>query len=161
MKAVNNNGVITFYSSLPEKFRSSTGVHLNVKNWSDEQMESHGLFDVVIDESYDSRIHDLGEIYWDVANTVFRKDIVAKTWEKTLEELKIQRINNYKNHIGNQLSKTDWYVIRQADNSEAIPTEIVDERQALRDLTVQVETEINELTTKEQVLTYDFPSYES
>ena len=88
MKAVNNEGVITFYQSVPNSFRSSTGLHLNVKGWSDQDMKDNGLFDVIIDEDYDSRIHDLGEIYWDSAATVFRKDKSNKTWEKSLSESK-------------------------------------------------------------------------
>ena len=79
MKAVNTAGTITFYQSLPNSFRSSTGLHLNVKDWSDEKMQSNGLFDVIIDEDYDSRIHNLGEIYWDTEATVFRKDKSNKT----------------------------------------------------------------------------------
>ena len=74
MKAVNNAGVITFYQSLPNSFRSSTGLHLNVKGWSNQDMKDNGLFDVIIDDNYDERIHDLGEIYWDTGATVFRKD---------------------------------------------------------------------------------------
>ena len=88
MKAVNNAGTITFYQSLPNSFRSSTGLHLNVKDWSDEKMQSNGLFDVIIDESYDSRIHNLGEIYWDTEATVFRKDKSNKTWSQSLSVLK-------------------------------------------------------------------------
>jgi hypothetical protein len=59
MKAVNNAGVITFYQSVPNSFRSSTGLHLNVKGWSNNEMKDNGLFDVIIDDNYDSRIHDL------------------------------------------------------------------------------------------------------
>ena len=44
MKAVNNAGVITFYQSLPSKFRSSTGLHLNVKGWSDSKNERQWSF---------------------------------------------------------------------------------------------------------------------
>ena len=158
MKAVNNAGVITFYQSVPNSFRSSTGLHLNVKGWSDQQMKDNGLFDVIIDEDYDERIHNLGEIYWDTVATVFRKDKSNKTWDKSLSELKEQSINNFKAQIGNKLAATDWYIIREADNGADVPADIVDARVALRELSDTVESEINALTTKAKVITYDFPN---
>ena len=158
MKAVNNAGIITFYNSVPNSFRSSTGLHLNVKGWSDQDMKDNGLFDVIIDEDYDSRIHDLGEIYWDTESTVFRKEKSNKTWEKSLSELKEQSISNFKSRIGSELAKTDWYIIREADNGADVPADIVDARVALRELSDTVESEINALTTKAKVITYDFPN---
>jgi len=158
MKAVNNAGVITFYQSVPNSFRSSTGLHLNVKGWSNQDMKDNGLFDVIIDDSYDERIHDLGEIYWDTQATCFRKDKSNKTWEKSLSELKEQSINNFKHRIGGELAKTDWYIIREADNGADVPADVVDARVALRELSDTVESEINEITTKAGVITYDFPN---
>jgi hypothetical protein len=158
MKAVNNNGTITFYQSLPNSFRSSTGLHLNVKNWSDQDMKDNGLFDVIIDEDYDSRIHDLGEIYFDSAASVFRKDKSNKTWSKSLSELKEQSISNFKHRIGGELAKTDWYIIRNVDNGTEIPSEVQEARQDLRNTSDTVESEINAITTKAGVITYDFPN---
>ena len=158
MKAVNNEGIITFYQSVPNSFRSSTGLHLNVKGWSDQDMKDNGLFDVIIDEDYDSRIHDLGEIYWETGATVFRKDKSNKSFDKSLSELKEQSISNFKSRIGSELAKTDWYIIREADNGADVPEDIVDARVALRELSDTVESEINALTTKAKVITYDFPN---
>ena len=158
MKAVNNEGVITFYQSLPNSFRSSTGLHLNVKGWSNQDMKDNGLFDVIIDDDYDERIHDLGEIYWDTGATVFRKDKSNKTWEKSLSELKEQAITNFKHRIGSELAKTDWYIIRKADNGTEVPQEIVEAREDLRVTSDTVESEINAITTKAGVITYDFPN---
>lgn len=158
MKAVNNAGVITFYQSLPNSFRSSTGLHLNVKGWSDQDMKDNGLFDVIIDDNYDSRIHDLGEIYWDTGASVFRKDKSNKSFDKSVSELKEQAISNFKSRIGSELAKTDWYIIREMDNGADVPEDIVDARVALRELSDTVESEINALTTKAKVITYDFPN---
>jgi hypothetical protein len=158
MKAVNNAGIITFYQSVPNSFRSSTGLHLNVKGWSSQDMKDNGLFDVIIDDSYDSRIHDLGEIYWDTGATVFKKDKSNKSFDKSVSELKEQSISNFKSRIGGELAKTDWYIIREMDNGVDVPADIVDARVALRELSDTVESEINELTTKSKVITYDFPN---
>ena len=158
MKAVNNAGEITFYQSVPNSFRSSTGLHLNVKDWSDEKMQSNGLFDVIIDDSYDSRIHNLGEIYWDTEATVFRKDKSNKTWSQSLSVLKEQAINNFKSLVGSKLAQTDWYIIRNVDNGSEIPSEIQEARQDLRNTSDTVEQEINAITTKAGVVSYDFPN---
>ena len=104
---------------------------------SDEDLANAGCFDLIIDENYDSRIHDLGEVYWDVENTVFRKDAEDKTWTET---------------VG------DWYIIRSVDNGDDVPSDITDARAATRSQSDTVESEINALTTKQEVMQYDFPN---
>ena len=158
MKAINNNGKITVYSGVPQSFTSSQGVQLNAPNMTEEELKNAGLLDVVISEEYDERIHDLGEIYWVTEETVFKKDLVNKTWSETLDELKAKRINNFKTIINNELQKTDWYIIRNADNSDAVPEDIQTARADLRTQSATVEDEINALTTKKEVILYDFPN---
>ena len=158
MKAVNNNGIITTYPDVPQQFKSSTGLHLNARGMTSDELRNAGLFDVIIDENYDSRIHTLGEIYFDSAASVFRKDAEDITWSETLSEIKTKRINNFKHRIGSELAKTDWYIIREADNGADVPADIIDARVALRELSDTVESEINALTTKKKVMQYDFPN---
>jgi hypothetical protein len=158
MKAVNNNGIITTYPDVPKQFKSSTGFHLNARGMTASELTDAGLFDVIIDENYDSRIHTLGEIYWDSGALVFRKDAEDITWSESLSELKERQINNFKGQIGSKLAETDWYIIRNADNGTEVPTEISEARQALRDQSDSVESEINALTTKKKVMQYDFPN---
>ena len=158
MKAVNNNGIITTYPDVPKQFRSSTGYHLNARGMTADELRNAGMFDVIIPEEYDSRIHDLDEIYFDSAASVFKKDIINKTWSQTLAELKEQQINNFKSQIGSKLTQTDWYIIRNADDATEIPADITTARAELRTQSNTVETEINALTTKKAVMSYDFPN---
>ncbi len=123
-----------------------------------DELRDAGLFDVIIDENYDSRIHTLGEIYFDSASSVFRKDAEDITWSESLSELKERRINNFKGQIGSKLAQTDWYIIRNADSGVEVPADITAARQALRDQSDSVESEINALTTKKKVMQYDFPN---
>ena len=116
------------------------------------------MFDLVLPADYDSRVHDLGEVYFDSAAQCFKKDTVDKTWTKTLEEIKEQAINNFKHRINSKLQETDWYIIRKNDNSEEIPSEIQEARQDLRNTSDTVENEINALTTKADVMVYDYPN---
>ena len=158
MKAVNNNGIITTYFGVPKQFRSSTGYHLNARNMTADELRNAGMFDVIIPEEYDSRVHDLDELYFDSSASVFKKDLINKTWDKTLAELKEQQINNFKGQIGGKLAQTDWYIIRNTDNGTEIPADITTARAELRTQSNTVETEINALTTKKAVMSYDFPN---
>jgi len=158
MKAVNNNGIITTYPDVPKQFKSSTGYHLNARSMTAGELRDAGMFDVIIPEEYDSRIHDLDEIYFDSAASVFRKDLINKTWNETLAELKTKQINNFKGQIGSKLAATDWYIIRNADDGTEIPDDITTTRADLRTQSNTVETEINALTTKKAVVSYDFPN---
>ena len=158
MKAINKNGKITIYQGVPQSFTSSQGVHLNAPNMSEQALKDAGLFDLIIDENYDERIHNLSEVYWDVENTVFRKDAEDKTWSETLGELKTRKINTFKSIVNSELQKTDWYVIRKADNTDAIPEDVQTARTDLRTQSTTVENEINALTTKKEVVLYDFPN---
>ena len=158
MKAVNNNGKIKVYASVPDSFQSSTGVHMNAPKMTEEELKNAGMFDVVIGNNYDERVHTLGEIYFDSSNTVFKKDLVVKEWIETLDELKTKRINHFKSQVNSELQKTDWYVIRKTDNNDAIPSDVQTARTNLRTQSATVETEINALTEKKEVVLYDFPN---
>lgn len=158
MKAVNNNGKIKVYASVPDSFQSSTGVHMNAPKMTEEELKNAGMFDVVISDNYDERVHTLGEIYFDSSNTVFKKDLVVKEWTETLDELKTKRINHFKSQVNSKLAETDWYVIRKTDNNDAIPSDVQTARTNLRTQSATVETEINALTEKKEVVLYDFPN---
>ena len=158
MKAINNQGIITIHQSVPHTLQTPTGTIMNAPALSDEELKEKGLFDLIIPNDYDDRIHNLGEIYFDSAAQCFRKDTKNKTWTKTLAELKEQAINNFKHRINSKLQTTDWYIIRNIDNGEDIPGEIQEARQELRNTSDTVEQEINALTSKAKVVTYDYPN---
>ena len=158
MKAINRNGKITIYQGVPNSFTSSAGVHMNAPKMSSEELKNVGLFDVIISDDYDERVHDLGEIYWVTEETVFKKDLVDKTWTETLDELKTRRINHFKSTVNTELQKTDWYIIRKSDSGDAVPESVTTDRATLRTQSTTVETEINALSTKKEVILYDFPN---
>ena len=158
MKAINNQGTITIYQSVPHTLQTPTGTILNAPAYTDQELKEKGLFDLIIPNDYDERIHDLGEIYWDTEATCFRKDTKNKTWSKTLAELKQQAINNFNHRISNELAKSDWYIIREMENGSDVPSDITAKRQNLRDTSNSVEQEINALTSKAKVITYDYPN---
>lgn len=154
-KAINKNGTIKVYNGVPKTLYGSNGTHLNARAMSGAELREAGLFDVVLPDSYDSRIHDLSEIYWDSENTQFTYDKSNKTWSQTLAELKEQKIANLKSSANSELSKTDWYIVREAEGGTAAPQSILDDRNAIRSTVATKEGEINAKTTKASVITYD------
>ena len=154
MKAIEINGQIKTYDKLPSSWGNVLG---GFDLLSDDELKTYGFYDVVIPD-HDSRVEDLGELYFDSASETFTKDVSNKTWVKTLAELKEQQINNFKHSTGTKLQETDWYIVRNQETGTAIPADITSARQALRDQSEVVENEINALTTKKAVMSYDLPS---
>jgi hypothetical protein len=154
-KAINRNGIIKVYEGVPKTLYSSTGTYLNASAMTEGQLREIGLFDVVMPDSYDSRIHNLGEIYFDSANTQFTYDKSNKTWSQSLDELKEQKIANLKSSANSKLAATDWYYIRLTALGTAVPQQIIDDRAAIMETVSTKEAEINAKTTKASVITYD------
>ena len=76
-----------------------------------------------------------------------------------IAELKQGKISAIKTEAGKLLSPTDWYVTRLAERAVEIPTEIADERLDIVTKSDTFETEINALTTVEEVLRYTHAFY--
>jgi len=149
MKAILVNGNIKTFGSIPKVWNDENGLHLNIK-------EGFGFLDVVT-PIYDSRVEELSAIK--LVGDVYTYDVIDRVIAQTLAELKTQKISNLKHSIGSQLSKTDWYVIREADSGEATPTNIRGERADLRTQSNTIEAEIKALTTKKAVLTFELPNF--
>ena len=61
---------------------------------------------------------------------------------KDLDQLKEDWTNQVKQAAGSLLSETDWYVIRQAENSAAVPADVLTRRGEIRTLSNEKETAI-------------------
>ena len=122
---------------------------------SNAALREAGFYDVVYPEGYNSAIHDLSEIFWDSANTVFTYTKSDKTWSQSLADMKTNKIANLKANANSKLAETDWYIIRKNDDGTAVPTDITTARAAVRTTVGTKETEINALTEKSAVVLYD------
>lgn len=154
-KAINKNGVITVHNGVPQTLYGSSGTYLNAPAMSNTALREAGLYDVVYPEGYNSAIHDLSEIFWDSANTVFTYTKSDKTWSQSLADMKTNKIANLKVNANNKLAETDWYIIRKNDDGTAVPADITTARAAVRTAVGTKETEINALTEKSAVVLYD------
>jgi hypothetical protein len=147
MKAILVNGEIKTFSSVPKTWVDGDTTYLNIKDGA-----FLGFKDVVF-PTYDARVEKLENLHLD--GDVYTYDVIDKPIKETLAELKSQKISELKSIIGNMLSITDWYIIREADSGEATPSEIRGERAALRTKSDTIEAEINALTTKKAVVLFD------
>jgi len=154
MKAIEINGKIKVYDPLPESWK---GVMGNFSKLSDEEIKAYGFYDVVVPK-YDQRVEVLGDLYFDSANKIFTQDINDKTWVLTLAELKEQVINNFNHEIYIKLMETDWQIVRKYETNVAVPENILTKRKELREQADKVKTDINALTTKKAVMSFDLPN---
>jgi hypothetical protein len=172
MKAIEINGNIKTFRRLPNVWEDENGLHLNFRKVSDPT--EFGFYDVVTPQ-YDKISERLSAMYFD--GDKFTYDIVAIDLEGThdvlgedgnfietkpnydIAELKASKISAIKTETGKILSPTDWYVTRLSERAVAIPTEIADERLDILTKSDTFETEINALTTVEQVLRYTHEFY--
>jgi|TARA_Y100000289_G_C3837475_1_gene106776 hypothetical protein len=152
MKAININGNIKEYRNVPKSWGNVIGgFHL----LSDSDLQTYGFYDIVIPADYNDSVHNLGDLYFDDANNVFKRDLIDKTWTETLDELKQNKIANYKTEINLKLQETDWYIVRNAETGAEIPANITTQRADYRAESVTIENEVNALTTKQEVILYE------
>ena len=156
MKAVNKNGTIRVYGSAPKSFNGNNKVYLTgFDRISEAQQKAEGLFDVVMPDGYDSRVHNLGDIYWDSANTRFTYPKTNKTWSQSLADMKTDKIANLKATANTKLSETDWIIVRDTELGNTTDQTTLDDRAAIRTSCATKESEINAKTTKAAVVKYD------
>ncbi len=147
MKAIEINGEIKTFGNVPKTWSDENGLHLNIGDGS-----AFGFKDVV-EPTFDARVQELANLHLD--GDVYTYDVIEKPIKETLAELKANKVSQLKSIVGSQLSATDWYIIREADSGEVTPQSIKDDRAALRAESNAIEADINALTTKKAVASFD------
>ena len=174
MKAKEINGNIKTFRRLPNVWEDENGLHLNFRKVADPT--EFGFYDVVTPQ-YDKISERLSAMFFDKKKKAFTYKVVAIDLEGThdvldeegnvietkpnydIAELKASKISAIKTEAGKLLTPTDWYVTRLAERAVEIPQEIADERLDIVTKSDTFETEINALTTVEQVLRYTHEFY--
>jgi hypothetical protein len=174
MKAKEINGNIKTFRRLPNVWEDESGLHLNFRKVADPT--EFGFYDVVTPQ-YDKVSERLSAMFFDKKKKAFTYKVVAIDLEGThdvldedgnvietkpnydIAELKASKIQAIKTEAGKLLSPTDWYVTRLVERAVAIPQEIADKRLDIVTKSDTFETEINALTTVEQVLRYTHAFY--
>ena len=172
MKAIEINGNIKTFRRLPNVWEDENGLHLNFRKVADPT--EFGFYDVVTPQ-YDKISQRLSAMFFDGEVFTYEvKDIDLEGTHDILDEegnvietkpnydiaeLKQSKIQAIKQEAGKLLSPTDWYVTRLAERAVEIPQEIADERLDIVTKSDTFETEINALTTVEEVLRYTHAFY--
>ena len=154
MKAIEINGKVKTFNRLPKTWEDENGVHLNFHKV--ENPQDFGFFDVVM-PSYDSVTQQISNLHFD--GSVFTYDVTDKEFGQDLDTYKANKLKEVKKKTGDLLQPTDWYVTRLAERAVEIPQEIADERLEIVTKSDTFETEINALTTVEEVLRYTHAFY--
>ena len=162
------DGNITTYRRLPVQFEDENGLHLNFRNVSDPT--AYGFYKVV-KPSYDSISQRLGAIEFDstyeLSTPIVDEDgeaVLDSDGEPTftvtnernydIDAKKLELIKSVKEEANRLLSPTDWYILRKAERSVDVPSNVVTERGSIITKAAGFETEINALTTYESLLRY-------
>ena len=152
MKAIDINGNIKVYNQLPSSWQGVIG---NFSKLSDEEIKAYGFYDVIIPE-FNIRTQELSNLFFDNDLNAFTYVINNKTWSETLEELKEQALKDLFIQTKTKLSETDWYYIRKLHRNIDVPQEVEDKRAIILNSHNEQEKEINNLTKKSDVITYEF-----
>jgi len=122
---------------------------------------------VINDVRYPKQIFKDSELLSELGITSYTPEAVADQryyWNTTdnpkdVAELKKNMIAKVKAQVGARLSQTDWMVIRATDGGTAVPSDVATYRTAIRTEGNTKETEINALTTIDDVIAYENASY--
>ena len=149
MKAIEINGKIKVYNSLPNSWK---GVMGNFNKLSDEEIISYGFYDVIQPE-YDPIIEELGDLY--LKDNKYYYTVKAKTLSESLPQLKETLINELDNLTYRKLQITDWYYTRKVDRGIEVPQHIKDERAIILNDHNSQSMEILSLTKKVDIIKYE------
>ena len=111
--------------------------------WSVEEQEAIGIYKVVFDKS-----NFKNETYYTntVPTFVYNDGTVTASYgtatPKSHTELKTSLIRFLKDQVTNELSKTDWYIIRNTEKTTEIPSAISTHRDLVRTRQATMETQI-------------------
>ncbi len=152
MKAIEINGQIKTYNRLPKSWGT---IIAGFDLLSDNELESYGFYNITI-PSFENKTQELGDLIFDENINAYTYEVNNIKWSETLAELKEDKINQLKNHTNTKLGATDWYVIRQIERSIDIPQDIQDERSSILTSHDEQIIEINNLSSKANVVKYEF-----
>lgn len=153
MKAINDNGTIKKFSSVPKTWGNKIGLQYA----SDSELEDIGFYDVEFPTKKESQ--EYGDIEWDATAEKFTFSVSTRTFSQTLAELKEQKIANLKALYNRELAKTDWEIVRDQELGQTTNQDTLDARATLRSECATHESNIKSKTSKASVIDYELPSF--
>ena len=122
---------------------------------------------VINDVRYPKQIFNDADLLAELGITSYTPEAVADQryyWNTTdnpkdVDTLKEGMIAKVKAQVGARLSQTDWMVVRATEGGTAVPSDVTTYRTAIRSEGNTKETEINALTTIDDIIGYENASY--
>ena len=147
------DGTIKTFNSIPKDWGNVVG-GFNTLSGSD--LETYGFYDVVTPVIKESQ--KLGAIEWSEQYSVFLYPVENKEFSQSLAEMKAEKIVALKSIYADELSKTDWIIIRDQELGNTTDSDVLTARATLRTNCATKETAINGKTTKAHVADYSLPN---
>ena len=148
MVAININGTIKTYSSVPKSWGNQIGINY----MTEAEQNALGFYNLIEPQILISQ--ELGDIYFDEDNNQFTYQVNNRTISETVAELKEDKINEVKIYYRGKLAETDWIIVRDQELGNTTDQTILDERTQLRTDCATHETAINAKTTKASIIDY-------
>lgn len=156
MKAIEVNGQIKTFKKLPSKWDANGQSYLNI---NESNCQDFGFYNLEI-ENINPLIEKLSPIYFDKESKVFRKDAIKIKFTESLDYLKKQKIGKLEKNLDILLKETDRYILDKVEIGTEIPNNIIKQRKELRNKALELKIEINDLTTKEEVILFSLRNFE-
>ena len=178
------DGNITTYRRLPVQFEDESGLHLNFRNVADPSAYgfykvvtpsydsiSQRLGAIEFDSDNDVFTYPVSDIDFDstyeLSTPIVDEDgeavldsddeptfTVTNERNYDIDAKKLELIKSVKEEANRLLSPTDWYILRKAERSVDVPSNVATERSSIITKAAGFETAINALTTYESLLRY-------
>lgn len=150
------------YTLFEDKFGTQHSPE-TLNNWTTDQKQDHGIYDVAYSVRKDDRFYKITE---DAPSFDSNEKVVKVTFTsipKDLEDseevdgvsskgLKSQWISAFKNSANSMLAATDWMLVRKIERDVDIPAEVTSQRAAIVAETNRLETAIAAATTVEGLI---------
>tara|TARA_B110000459_G_scaffold36546_1_gene39029 strand:- start:467 stop:976 length:510 start_codon:yes stop_codon:yes gene_type:complete len=166
MKARLEGGKVVKYNTIPKTLKEPSGTIIKANTLSDFELKELGFYPVVV-PVYNNVTQSITNLHFDTAyqpagfdetldtaQECFVYDVVEKDLGD-IADLKAGKIYELKTNANIEFAKTDWVIVRNTENSNAIPAEITTTRNAIHTAVDTKENEINALTDKASVIAFN------
>ena len=142
-----NNEIIGKPTILPTVYKNIVGFD----KLSEVELNNYDFY-LYLEEIIDYRKYYFGDLY--LSGYTIRKEIISKGL--TLSGEKNTKKEEIKVVAYSLLKETDWYIIRNTETSDIIPTGVTSSRSYIRTNCDKFEIEVDNLITIDQVLDYTY-----
>ena len=152
--AVIEDGRVKVYGVLPGAYHSEiSNVIGGFDKLPDSELERHGFYPVEY-PTINQRTQQRGDIYFDEAEKKYKYRVTDKSLP-SVDSLKQNKLTQLKQQKTRFLEVTNEDVLEHLEAGESVPTEISASRAEIRTQAIEIENEINNITTHDSIYDYN------